>query len=139
MHAVFVDVPAELAPHRFGGLDGAHLLEELDLLVREAVRTRVDRWIQREQRHHLQEVVLHDVAQRTDLFVELAPPFDAERFGHRDLHGVDVVVVPHGLEQRVREAEDEQVLDRLLPEEVVDAIDGGLVEGGVKDRVQLLR
>ena len=82
-------------------------------------------------------MVLHDVAQCAHLLVELAASLDAERFGHRDLHRVDVVVVPHRLEQRVREAEDEQVLDRLLPEEVVDAVDRVLVEGMMQDRVEL--
>ena len=135
---VFVDVAAVLPSHRLGRVDRAHLLEQLDPLVAEALRARVDRRIHREQRHHLQQVVLHHVAQRADLLVELAAAFDAERLGHRDLHRVDVVVVPHRLEQRVREAEHEQVLDRLLPEEVVDAVDRALVERAVQDRVELL-
>ena len=46
-----------------------------------------------------------------------------ERLGHVDLHVVDVVAVPDRLEQAVGEAEGEDVLRRLLAEEVVDAED----------------
>jgi hypothetical protein len=52
-------------------------------------------------------------------------PFSAgsgvvERFRHVDLDARDVVAIPDGLEERIREAEVEQVLDALLPEVVVD-------------------
>ena len=53
---------------------------------------------------------------------------DPERLGHVDLHVVDVVPVPDGLEEAVGEAEGEDVLGRLLAEEVVDAEDLLLVE-----------
>jgi hypothetical protein len=41
---------------------------------------------------------------------------------------VDVLAVPHRLEDAVGEAEDEKVLDGLLAEVVVDAVDLRLVE-----------
>ena len=56
-----------------------------------------------------------------------------ERLGHVDLHVVDEVAVPDRLEQAVGEAEREDVLRRLLAEEVIDAEDLVLVE----DLVQL--
>ena len=62
-------------------------------------------------------------------------PFDAEALGHRDLHVLDVVAVPDRLEERVGEAEVEDVLHRLLAEVVVDAEDALLGE----DAVQRLR
>ena len=70
------------------------------------------------------------------LFVKLAAPFHAEALGHRDLHVLDVVTVPDRLEERVRESEVEDVLNRFLPEIVIDAEDRlfreVLVEHGVE-------
>jgi hypothetical protein len=54
---------------------------------------------------------------------------DAEVLGGGDLDVVDVVAVPHRLEQEVGEAEREDVLHRLLAEVVVDAEDLRLAEG----------
>ena len=53
---------------------------------------------------------------------------DADRLGDRDLHVVDELAVPDRLEDAVREAQREHVLDRLLAEVVVDAEDLALVE-----------
>ena len=52
---------------------------------------------------------------------------------------VDVLAAPHRLEDRVREAEDQDVLDRLLAEVVVDAEDLVLGELLVHEPVQLAR
>jgi hypothetical protein len=65
-------------------------------------------------------VVLHDVAHGADGVVERAAVGDVEVLGHRDLEVVDPLPVPQRLEQRVGEAQHEQVLDGLLAEEVVD-------------------
>ena len=51
----------------------------------------------------------------------------------------DVAAIPDRLEERVREAEDEEVLHRLLPEVVIDAEDRRLVEEPVQRRVELAR
>ena len=66
------------------------------------------------------------------LLVVRAATLDADLLGHGDLHVVDVLPVPQRLEDAVGEAEDEQVLDRLLAEVVVDAIDLLLDERGVQ-------
>ena len=58
-----------------------------------------------------------------------------ERLRHVDLDVVDEVAVPDRLEQAVAEAEGQNVLRRLLAEEMVDAED--LVLG--EDLVQLRR
>ncbi len=52
---------------------------------------------------------------------------------------VDVLAVPERLEEAVREAEDEEVLDRLLAEVVIDPEDLRLVEGLADGVVQDLR
>ena len=59
-------------------------------------------------------MVAHHVAQRAGLLVVRAARLDAERLGRRDLHVVDVALIPHWFEEPVGEAEDQQVLDRLL-------------------------
>ena len=87
----------------------------------------------------LQQMVLHDVADRADFLVKLAAAADAEALGHRDLHVVDVVAVPDRLEERIRKAEEEQVLHRLLAEVVIDAIDGLFVETAMQRFVQFDR
>ena len=81
-------------------------------------------------------MVLDDVSHRTDRVVEAPAVGDVEVLSHRDLHGGDEVPVPDRLEDRVREAEVEDVLDGHLPEEVVDAVELGLVDVRVQFRVQ---
>ena len=66
-------------------------------------------------------MILHHVAQGTRFFVESAPVTDADRLRDRDLHVVDVVAVPNGLEDAVGKAEHEDVLHRLLAQVVIDA------------------
>ena len=73
-------------------------------------------------------MVLQHVAHGARAVVVGAAPFHAERLGDDDLHVVDVAAVPDGLEEAVGEAQEEQVLHRLLAEVVVDAEDLGLVE-----------
>ena len=78
---------------------------------------------------HLHHVVLDDVAQGAGRLVEAAAVLDPELLGHGDLDLVDVPAVPDGLEDGVGEAQGEDVLDRLLPQVVVDPVDLVLVEG----------
>ncbi len=68
-------------------------------------------------------MVLQDVADAPGRVVEPAAALDAEPLGHGDLDALDMVGVPDRLEQRVREAEVNDVLDRLFAEEVVDPVD----------------
>ncbi len=81
-------------------------------------------------------MILEDVSEGAHLFVEAAASADAEGLGHRDLHAGDVSSVPDRFEECVGEAEVEQVLHRLLAQEVVDAINRvlgkRLVQGGVE-------
>ena len=79
------------------------------------------------------------VAEGAGLLVEAGAARDGERLGDVDLDVVDVISVPDRLEEAVGEAQGEDVLDRLLAEEVVDAEDVRLAEDGVHGRVELLR
>ena len=84
-------------------------------------------------------MVLDDVAQRAHGVVEVAPVVDPELLGHRDLHRGDVVAVPDRLEHGVGEPQEQDVLDRRLPEEVIDAVQLRLVDQRVQRSVEFLR
>ena len=73
-----------------------------------------------------------------DSVVVAAAGAHPEVLGHGDLHVVDVAPVPDRLEDGVAEPQHQQVLDRLLPQVVVDAVDLPLAEDEVQARVQLL-
>ncbi len=88
------------------------------------------------QRQHLQQMILEHVAHRADFLVELAAAAHAEVFRHRDLHAAHVTGAPDGLEKRIGEPEVQQVLDRLLSEEMIDAKNRGLTERSVQRLVQ---
>ena len=78
----------------------------------------------------------HHVAVGAGLLVEGRALAQAERLGHVDLDMVDEVAVPDRLEQAVGEAEREDVLRRLLAEEMVDAVDLLLGEDLVQPRIE---
>ena len=136
-HARLVPVADVLAAHELRLPERADGLHDLDRLVAQGVRVGRDRRLHGQQADHLQEMVLHDVAQAADAVVERAATLDAERLRHRHLHALHEVTVPDGLEQRVREPEDHQVLHGLLAEEVVDPVDRVLGEMPVEQGVEL--
>src|SRR6185295_78975 len=136
--ALLLPVSAELPAHDVLGGERPHRPEDLHLLVADRLVIRRRRSLHREQPHHLQHVVLDHVADGARLLVEPAAPLDAEALGHRDLHALHVVPVPDRLEERVGEAEHEEVLHRLPPEIVVDAEDLRLVEDLVQRPVERL-
>ena len=133
VHAVFVeeadDLLAALPSARVlaaGGARGevlgqAHRREDLLLLGAQVAGLERDRLLHRRQGEQLQQVVLDDVACRADAVVVPGTTADADVLGHRDLHVVDVVGVPDGLVELVREPQRQDVLHRLLAEVVVDA------------------
>ena len=101
-----------------------------------ALRRERRRRLHRHERQHLEQVGDDHVAVRAGRLVEPDALLERQRLGHVDLHVVDVVAVPDRLEQAVGEAEGEDVLRRLLAEEVVDAEDLALVERLVQRGVQ---
>ena len=80
----------------------------------------------------------HHVLERPGGLVEGHPVVHRQGLGYVHLHVVDVVAVPDRLEESVGEAEGQDVLHRLLAQEVVDAEDLVLVEDGVHGVVQFL-
>ncbi len=55
--------------------------------------------------------------------VSAAAPLEPLRFGHRDLHVVDVIAIKERFEDGVAEAEQQDVLHRLFAEIVIDPVD----------------
>src|SRR4030081_3784225 len=83
-------------------------------------------------------MVLHYVTKSSSRFVKRAAAFDSDVLCRGDLDMVDVVAVPHILEDAVRETEYQDVLHRLFAEVVIDAEDLVFVEHLVDFIVQRL-
>ncbi len=97
--------------------------QNLGLFVAHHVGVERHRRLHGSQRDELENVVRHHVAQRAR-FVVIGPAlFDAYRLRHRDLDVVDVAPVPNRLEDSVREAEDQDILDGLFSQVVIDPVD----------------
>src|SRR5277367_610488 len=84
-------------------------------------------------------MVRDHIAQCAGLFVEGSTVFDTHGFGRGDLYIVDVVSVPHRFEERVAEAEDEDVLDCFFAEIVIDPIDRLLFEYTLHHSIEYVR
>ena len=122
--AVAVVLPSDV-------MSGVRLLdsaEEGKLRILDRLRVPSSRRFHRAQADHLHQVIDHDVAQRPDRIVEVAAVLDPEVLGHRDLDCRDVVPAPDGLEHRIREPEEDDLLGPHLPEVVVDPEELGLVD-----------
>src|SRR5439155_11926417 len=111
----------------------------LHLLFTDRVRIKRYRRLHRSQRQQLKQMVSHHIAQGARLFIERRAVFDSHRFSSGDLHILDVVPVPHRFEQRVAEAEDEDVLYRLFAKIVVNSVDRFFVEYAAHNIVQRMR
>src|SRR3989442_1629605 len=129
-------IPAELPAHDTIGRQRPDLSEDPHLLVADPFLIVQVGGLHCEESHHLQHVVLHHIANGAGLFVEPPPSLETEPFRHRDLHALDVMAVPHRLEERVREPEQQEILYRLLAEIMVDAEDALLIEYLMQRRVE---
>ena len=84
-------------------------------------------------------MVLDHVTQTAGGFVKCAALPNAEILGQGYLDAGHVVAIPDRLQERIGEAEIEDIHDRLLSEEVVDAEDRVFREHRVRDVVELPR
>jgi hypothetical protein len=98
------------------------------LFFSDGPRLQGGRRLHRDEREHLEQVRDDHVLVRAGDLVEGGATVEAEGLGDVDLDVVDEVAVPDGLEQTVGEAERQDVLGRLLAEEVVDPEDLALPE-----------
>ena len=117
-----------LPPHDILGAHRIQRADHLQLLVPHRIRVKVIRRFHRDQAQKLHQMVLHHVPHRARLVVIGAAPLDPHRFGHRDLHMVNVFGLPQRLEQDVGKTDSHQVLHRLLSQIMVDPVNLVLVE-----------
>ena len=64
--------------------------------------------------------------------------FDANRFGNRDLHVIDIATIPHGLKNPIRGSKHQNILNGLFAEIMIDTINLVHVENGFDVAVQCL-
>ena len=82
-------------------------------------------------------MILDHVPQCARVVVVLGTGAHAEVLADRDLHGVDPLPVPRGLDERIGEPEYQQILNGFLPEIVIDPVDLILAEVLVNELVQV--
>ena len=104
-------------------IDRLQSAQHAQLFVTHRIRIHGVRRFHRDDRKQLQQMVLHHVAQRAGIVVEVAARFHAEFFGNRDLNALDPLAAPQRFEQRIAEAQRQQVLHRFFTEVVVDPVD----------------
>mmetsp|Transcript_8867 Transcript_8867/g.21925 ORF Transcript_8867/g.21925 Transcript_8867/m.21925 type:complete len:358 (-) Transcript_8867:2504-3577(-) len=126
--AVLLGAAAVLPQHRVLHLNHLHGAQHLDLLVADVLRVQRHGRLHGKQRHNLQQVVLDDVADDAVLVKVAATPLGAKVLTENDLHVADVLARPQRLKHEVGEAQHRQVLDQLLAQVVVDAVDLLLLE-----------
>lgn len=103
------------------GVEGAQGAQHLDLLVADAVGFERSRRFHRHQAQQLQDMALHHVTQGAGACVVRVAAVHAFALCDQDVHRLDVVAVPHRLQQGVAEAQGDQVLNRSLAQIVIQA------------------
>ena len=126
-HAILEDL---LGFHRPDGF------EDFDLFVAHGIAGDVAGRFHGDEREHTEHVVLHHVAEHAVVVEVAAAVLHPEPLRHGDLHAVDVAAVPVGFENHVGEAENHDVLHRLLTEVMVDAVDLPFLQVAVQFAVQ---
>ena len=138
-NSVLVEIALVLAADDLFGLDHPDRLHDLVLLLVQRLRRERHRRLHRDVAEQLQQVGDDHVAIGAGPLVEAGALADRQRLRHVDLYELDVGAVPERLVETVGEAQGEDVLDRLLAEEMVDPEDLRVVERPVQRLVQLDR
>ena len=112
-----------LAEHHPGGVEGAHGLEHLGLCLSQGDRVDTPGWLHCDETEHLTQVSGDHVAEAARRFVEAAAVLDGELLGNIDLHRLQILTVPGGFDESVGKAQGQNILHRLLSEEVIDPVD----------------
>jgi hypothetical protein len=122
-HAGLVAVARILAADHMPYVDRLERVEDLGRLVAQVPGIQRGRRLHGHKAQDLEQVGDDHVPVGAGVVVEVGASFDRERLGHVDLHVGDVLAVPDRFEQAVGEPEGQDVVDRLLAEEVVDPED----------------
>mmetsp|Transcript_4173 Transcript_4173/g.15289 ORF Transcript_4173/g.15289 Transcript_4173/m.15289 type:complete len:394 (-) Transcript_4173:383-1564(-) len=103
-------------------LDRSHRLDHLDLFVANVFGVQARRFLHREQRQNLQQVILHDIANDAVMVKVSTSALGAKIFAKVDLHVTDVVAIPQRLEHDVGKSQHGEIFNQLLSEVVIDTI-----------------
>ncbi len=103
------------------GIERAQGAQHFDLFIADAIGFQRGGRFHGDQAQQLQDVALDHVAQRAGAGVVRIAAVHALALGNQDVHRFDVVAVPDRLEQRIAEAQRDQILHRGLAQVVVQA------------------
>src|SRR5882672_2229722 len=120
-HALLEPVAAKLSAHDVARAKRRNRLENLDSLIPERFAVSPDRRLHGQATQHLEQMILDHVADGARLVIERAPALDPKIFGHGDLYALDMVSIPEGFEERIREPKKEHVVHWPLAQVMVDA------------------
>src|SRR5579871_6536935 len=81
-------------------------------------------------------MILDHIAQASCRLVKRSALSDSETLGKSYLHAGNVIAVPYRFQERIGKAKIEDIHDRLLPKEVIDAKDGVFGEDCPGDAVE---
>ena len=123
-------------PAGVGGAQGTNGTQHLDLLVAQDLGIEMGGRLHGDQRQQLEEMALHHVAQRTGALVIAGAVADTAGLGHGDLHLIDMIAVPQGLDQGIGETEHQEILHCLLAQVVIDPVDALLCKMPVQAGIQ---
>jgi len=111
-------------------------IEDLCLFRMNGAEMLPRRRLHRQQCDYLEEVILDHVAQAARRLIECTACSNAESLAHGDLHAGYVIAIPDRLQERIGESEIENIHDRFLAQEVIDAEDRVLREHRFRGTVQ---
>src|ERR1700722_1322540 len=134
--ARLVPVTGELASDDVARCNRGHAAEDLVLLLADGHRLKGRGRLHRHEGENLKQVRNYHVAISANRLVKTHAHPEVELLGHVDLYVVDEIAVPDRLEQAIRETKGEDVLSRLLAEEMIDPEDLFLAEDLVQVRIQ---
>ncbi len=135
-HSLLLPVAAKLPAHQVLRLQRRNGFQHLDLFVARRFAVGADRRLHGQVDQDLEQVVLDHVADGAGLIIKGAPALDAEIFRHGDLHAFDMIAVPERLQNGIGEAEEDHVMNRLLPQVMIDAENRFLVESREQDAIE---
>ena len=112
-----------LGAHQILALQRTHGPKDLGFLVVDGSKVPAGRRLHGKQCDHLEEMILDHVAQTAGRFVKGSAAFHSEILGQGYLDAGHIIAIPDRFQERIGEAEIEDIHDRLFSEEVIDAKD----------------
>lgn len=128
---------AVLADNHVLRLDSGDAAENTDLFVSDVLRGERDWALHSQEGQDLEQMVLHNITDDTELVKVPPTALSAKRLLEGDLHVVDVIPVPGRAEELVTKSQDQDILHHLLAQVMVNAEDLLLVPVWLQRLLQL--